>query len=112
MTIRTSLAALVFTIALAPAPAVAKPHACGKPTCTTEGNCEVCKTPMCEKRPGPDGKPTDAIVGSKTERTCTETEAQAPSGAGRALEEAPTSGGATPRVSTPALGGRAVEATR
>lgn len=106
---RRSVATLVLAIAMTPAPALAKPHACGKPACTTEGNCEVCKTPMCEKRPGPDGKLVDAIVGTKTERTCTEPKAEAPSRAGQAQEEAPPRTRPPQRAPMPALGGEAVE---
>lgn len=74
---------LALALSLAAAPAFAKPHACGARTCTTAENCEVCKTPMCEKRRGPNGKMVDAIVGTKTERTCTEAAAEAPAGGGR-----------------------------
>jgi len=82
MSLRRIHLALVLVLSLAAAPSIAKPHACGKPTCTKEGTCEVCKIPLCEKRPGPGGKMVDGIVGTKTERTCTEEEAQTPARGG------------------------------
>ena len=67
---------VVAMFAAARSGATAAPVECGKRTCDnwkSEGSnkqCRTCKTPLCEQRPGPDGKMQSYIVGNKVEKEC------------------------------------------
>lgn len=48
-------------------------YECSKPVCTTEGNCQTCKTMLCRKVEG-----KEFFAGWKTVKTCTESSGGSP----------------------------------
>jgi hypothetical protein len=84
--------------------ATAAPVECGARSCgewKQEGSnkkCRTCKTPLCERRPGPDGKMQETLVGNKVEKECEISQGQ---GRPPRIERTPMTGTLAPPSEAP-----------